>query len=73
MNSIQRVMAGIGVFASLAMGTTITLQQGQSGYSGCQDVSLFSDAKAESYSWYNNGQSTGTPTDPNLIFTRFTC
>jgi len=66
----------IAVFVSLAIGvnaTTVTLQQGVAGYQGCEDVTLFSDSKAENYSWYNNSQYYGAPTDENLIATQFCC
>jgi len=59
--------------------STITFQQGLNGYSGCQDLSIYTDeTNAKLYSnWLTSEETgqkpTGSNTDMQLTTTQFAC
>ncbi len=58
---------------TLLFSETLVLQEGENGYDGTQDVTIFNDVKAQAYSWYKEGNQTGKPDDRLLVNTEFCC
>lgn len=72
---LKKGFAFIAIFAVILPAETIILQNGLNGYEGTEDVTIFSDGKAENYSWYNdqNGPYWGAPDDSLLVNCDFCC
>ncbi len=70
---MKKVLVFILFFAFFAFSETLVLQDGLDGYSGTDDVTIFSDTKAEAYTWFVQGGQQGHPDDKLLINTEFCC
>lgn len=72
MKKVLPFLLAAGLAASV-YSETVVLQKGLDSYNGVKDLTIFDDSKAENYSWYNNGQYYGKPTDGNLVNCAFFC